>query len=311
MSDSLDTLGKELSQAGNYVANQETVCALFLARELQKPLLIEGPPGSGKTELALAAARILKKPLIRMQCYEGLDEAKALYEWKYGKQLLYTQLLKDKLEDLTKGAKALEDAMGKLLSLEDLFFSEDFLEPRPLLQALREKKGSVLLIDEIDKADEAFEAFLLEILSDYQISIPEIGTFRAETPPLVILTSNATRDLGGALRRRCLHLALTFPEIARMRQIIQIHLPHMEERLLDSVLHFVDSLRKEDLRKIPSIAETVDWARALLLLHAEILDEAIVKKTLTALLKMEQDVETILPRLEKILGRAEGAPKAP
>ena len=297
----MELLREALAKKADYVADEKIGAALFLAEALQKPLLVEGPPGAGKTELALAAAKALQKPLIRLQCYEGLDETKALYEWQYGKQLLYTQLLKDKLHDVLKDAPTLNEAMGKLLSLEDLFFSEDFLSPRPLLKALREKEGAVLLLDEIDKADEAFEAFLLEILSDYQISIPELGTFRAARPPLVILTSNETRDLGGALRRRCLHLALGFPDRDRMRRIVQAHLPNIEDRLLESVLSFVEALREEDLRKSPSIAETVDWARALLLLHAERLDEPLVKKTLTALLKMERDAAAVLPRLETLL----------
>ena len=195
-----------------YIASRRIATALFMARNLQKPILVEGSAGVGKTELALSAARLLGLPLIRMQCYEGLDESKALYEWKYGKQLLYTQILKDQMGETLAGAKSMDDAMERLHGIGDLFFSEHFLEPRPLLKALQQDGGCVLLIDEIDKSDEAFEAFLLEVLSAFQVSVPELGVIKANIPPLVFLTSNNVRDLGDALKRRCLHLHIPLPE---------------------------------------------------------------------------------------------------
>ena len=200
-----------------YVSDDQIATALFLAQKLEKPLLVEGPPGVGKTELAKATAEYLGLNMIRLQCYEGLDEGKALYEWQYGKQLLYTQVLKEKLGDVMQGAETLDESMTRLGGFEDVFFSEQFLQTRPLLEALRADDGIVLLIDEIDKSDDEFEAFLLEILSDYQISIPELGTVKAKKPPLVFLTSNNTREIGDALKRRCLHLYIPFPD-ARARK---------------------------------------------------------------------------------------------
>ena len=207
-----------------YVCSDDIAMSVYLACQLQKPILIEGPPGVGKTELAKKTSEYLNSELIRMQCYEGLDEAKALYEWKYGKQLLYTQLLKDQLGDVMRGAKGLDESVGRLHQFGDIFYSDEFLEPRPLLQALRKEDGAVLLIDEIDKADQEFEAFLLELLSDYQVSIPEIGTVKAVTKPIVILTSNNTRELGDALKRRCLHLYIPFPDPKLEQEIISVHL---------------------------------------------------------------------------------------
>ncbi|MGH6999286.1 MAG: AAA family ATPase, partial [Phenylobacterium sp.] len=202
---SVDALIEGLASVG-YIASRRIATALYMAIHLQKPILVEGSAGVGKTELALSTAKLLGQPLIRMQCYEGLDESKALYEWKYGKQLLYTQILKDRMGAALSDAEDMDAAMERLHGIGDLFFSEPFLEPRPLMKALKEDDGCVLLIDEIDKSDEAFEAFLLEVLSAYQVSIPELGVIEAKTPPLVFLTSNNIRDLGDALKRRCLHL---------------------------------------------------------------------------------------------------------
>ncbi len=284
-----------------YIASRRIATALFLATRLRKPILVEGTPGVGKTELALSAAALMGLPLIRLQCHEGLDESKALYEWKYGKQLLYTQILKDHLGAALAGAPDMASAMARLHETGDLFFSEPFLEARPLLAALREPGGAVLLIDEIDKSDEAFEAFLLEMLSAFQVSIPEIGVIRATTPPVVFLTSNNVRDLGDALKRRCLHLHIPLPDQALEERIVAARVPDVEAGLRTRLVRFVQSLRGLDLRKPPAISETVDWARALVLLHAAALDEALVRETLSLLLKYETDVEAVAPRIGALL----------
>ncbi|HEX5263546.1 MAG TPA: MoxR family ATPase, partial [Phenylobacterium sp.] len=259
---SVDALVEGLGSVG-YIASRRIATALYMAVHLQKPILVEGSAGVDKTELALSTARLLAKPLIRMQCYEGLDESKALYEWKYGKQLLYTQILKDRMGTALADAPNMDAAMDRLHGMGDLFFSEPFLEPRPLMQALRQDDGCILLIDEIDKSDEAFEAFLLEVLSAYQVSVPELGVIVAKTPPLVFLTSNNVRDLGDALKRRCLHLHIPLPEPALEERIVATRVPGIEQSLTNQLVAFVQSLRTLDLRKAPSISETVDWARAL------------------------------------------------
>ena len=289
---SIDAITEGLGSVG-YISTREISTALYIAHNLRKPILIEGPAGVGKTDLAASMARWLDAPLTRLQCYEGLDEGKSLYEWKYGKQLLYTQLLKEKLSDVMDGASTLDTAFDKLTSFEDLFFSETFLEPRPLLTAMQQDSGSVLLIDEIDKSDEEFEAFLLEVLSDYQVTVPEIGTIRAKVPPLVILTSNNIRELGDALKRRCLHLHIDFPEAERERAIVRARVPDVSESLLTQLVSFVQGLRDLDIRKQPSISETVDWARTLLLMHATELDEDMVRATLNVLLKHESDISAV------------------
>ncbi len=284
-----------------YIASRKIATALYMAQHLQKPVLVEGSAGVGKTELALSTATMLGLPLIRMQCYEGLDEAKALYEWKYGKQLLYTQILKDRMGEALAGAATMDLAMERLHGMGDLFFSEGFLEPRPLLKALREEGGAVLLIDEIDKSDEAFEAFLLEILSSYQVSVPELGVIKAVVPPIVFLTSNNVRDLGDALKRRCLHLHIPLPDPALETRIVASRVPGIEAELTRRLVTFVQSLRHMDLRKSPSISETVDWARVLMLLNAETLDADLVRETLNVLLKFEQDIDAVEPQLGELL----------
>ena len=238
-----------------YVSDEQIATALYLAQKLEKPLLVEGPPGVGKTELAKATAEYLGLNMIRLQCYEGLDEGKALYEWQYGKQLLYTQVLKEKLGDVMQGAETLDESMARLGGFEDVFFSEQFLQTRPLLEALRADDGIVLLIDEIDKSDDEFEAFLLEILSDYQISIPELGTVKAKKPPLVFLTSNNTREIGDALKRRCLHLYIPFPDAARENTILQARVPELDDGLRANVVNFVQAVRDMDLKKPPAVSE--------------------------------------------------------
>src|SRR5690242_6109627 len=208
---SIEAVEQGLASVG-YIPSRQISTAVYLAQHLEKPILVEGPAGVGKTELAKSVAAILDLTLIRMQCYEGLDESKALYEWKYGKQLLYTQILKDNIGDVIGATETLPDALTKLHAFDDIFFSQQFLEPRPLLRALQQPGGAVLLIDEIDKSDQEFEAFLLEILSDYQVTIPEIGSIHAIRTPIVLLTSNSTRDLGDALKSRCRHIQICFPD---------------------------------------------------------------------------------------------------
>ena len=305
---SVESIIEGLAGVG-YIASRRIATSLYMANHLQKPILVEGSAGVGKTELALSTAALLGLPLIRMQCYEGLDESKALYEWKYGKQLLYTQILKDRMGETLGDAKTMEAAMDKLHGMGDLFFSEPFLEPRPLLQALRQPGGAVLLIDEIDKSDEAFEAFLLEILSAFQVSVPELGVIKADIPPLVFLTSNNVRDLGDALKRRCLHLHIPLPDAALETRIVASRVPGIEATLTQELVSFVQSLRHMDLRKSPSISETVDWARVLILLHAHALEPEMVRETLNVLLKFEQDIVAVEPKIVEIM--REGAKAAP
>ena len=296
---SIETLGHAFENV-NYLTSPHIATTVYLSYHLDKPLLVEGPAGVGKTELAKKTAEMLDVPLIRLQCYEGLDESKALYEWKYGKQLLYTQILKDKLNDLT-GGKSLEDSIKALHRFDDIFFTDHFLEPRPLLSALQQENGCVLLIDEIDKADDEFEAFLLEVLSDFQVSIPEIGTMRAKTKPLVFLTSNNTRDLSDALKRRCLHLFISLPGAKLERQIVRLHVPAIDEFLNRQLVSFVQKIRALDIKKIPSVSETIDWARAIILLQHNSLSPDVVQETLHALLKFETDIETARERVPEIL----------
>ncbi len=300
---SIDAVTSGLTEVG-YISTAAISTAVYLAHHLRKPVLIEGPAGVCKTDLARSVAKYLGYPLLRMQCYEGLDESKALYEWKYGKQLLYTQILKEKIHDLVADADGLDASFAKLGDFQDLFFSRDFLEPRPLLKAMEQTGGSVLLIDEIDKSDEEFEALLLEILSDYQVTVPEIGTIEADVPPLVMLTSNATRELGDALKRRCLHLHIDFPDAERERLIVRARVPDVSDKLLAQLVSFVQLLRGENLRKLPSISETIDWARTLLLLHADALEPAMVRDTLNVILKRQSDILAVTGKAEALTHEA-------
>ena len=244
----------------------------------------------GKTELAKVIAGALGRELIRLQCYEGLDEAKALYEWEYAKQLLYTQILKDKISEIVGGAASLRAAVDRIAHEDDVFFSERFILPRPLLQAISAATPTVLLIDEIDKADSEFEAFLLEVLSDFQVSVPELGTLRAKHIPIVILTSNNAREMSDALKRRCLHLYIDFPAASQELDIVRLKVPNITETLAQDVVDVVQRIRQVDLKKVPSISETLDWAKALTLLNIERLDQETVHDTLNTILKYEGDI---------------------
>jgi MoxR-like ATPase len=280
-------------EALGYVCSRRIATTLYLAGHLQKPVLIEGPAGVGKTELAKTMAVYLSLPMIRLQCYEGLDESKALYEWKYGKQLLYTQILRERLNEVLAGEKGLAAAVSRLHQHDDLFFSMDFIEPRPLLKAIQGREGAVLLIDEVDRADEEFEAFLLEVLSDYQISVPEVGTIKAVRKPFAFLTSNNTREMSEALKRRCLHLFIPFPDGPLEKAILKVRVPDLSETLRGQLVSFIQQLRKMDLKKLPSVSETIDWAKALMLLHADKLTFELVRDTLNVFLKFEGDIEMV------------------
>ena len=282
---------KDCLKTQKYIANDEVSTILYLSQQLGKPVLAEGPAGVGKTELAKAFAGATDRELIRLQCYEGLDESKALYEWEYAKQLLYTQLLRDKLQQTLSSAENLKEAADRLANEEDIFFSMRFLLKRPLLKAILSEKPTVLLIDEIDRSDAEFEAFLLEILSDFQVSVPELGTLKAIHRPMVILTSNNTRELSEALKRRCLYLYIDYPSIEQELAVVRLKVPELNSKLARQAVEFVHRLRTFDLRKSPSISETLDWAKALVTLNAQNLDDSTLETTLSVLLKHENDLQ--------------------
>jgi len=273
-----------------YITNERVETAIFLALALEQPLLIEGPAGAGKTEVAKVLAAMLETQLVRLQCYEGLDEARALYEWNYQKQLLRLQ--------------AGEHQGQRWEELSHDIFSRDYLLERPLLKAILAPRKVVLLIDEIDKADEEFEAFLLEALAEFQVSVPELGTLRAAERPVVVLTSNRARELSEALRRRCLHLFIDFPGIEQERKIIELKVPDLPERMAAEAARLVNALRKLDLKKAPSIAETLDWTRALVRLGVRELDTAAVRSTIGVLLKHEDDRNRAEGKLATLIGRS-------
>lgn len=283
---SLEFVQSGLKQS-HYITTAKVETAVYLALVLEKPLLIEGPTGVGKTEVAKVLAELLHTDLVRLQCYEGLDESRALFEWNYQKQLLRIQA--DTAQD-----HGWEDVSAHV-------FSRDYLLERPLLRAISAPRKIVLLIDEIDKADEEFEAFLLEVLSDFQVSVPELGTLRATYKPVVILTSNRARELSEALKRRCLHLYIDFPGPEEEARIITLKAPELEERLRRQVARFVHGLRKLDVKKSPSIAETLDWARALVALGVKELDAPTIKRTLNIVLKYEEDIRKAEGRVGDLL----------
>ncbi|MDR0965901.1 MAG: MoxR family ATPase [Myxococcales bacterium] len=295
----IDETKRALISAG-YVASEAIATAAFLSNGLGKALLVEGPAGVGKTELGRALATATGRMLIRLQCYEGLDESRALYEWDYTKQLIYTQLLKEKVGALIEGADTLEAAARRIGESGAAFFNERFLLPRPVLQALLSDTPTLLLVDEIDKADPEFEAFLLEVFEGWSVTLPELGTIAARHPPRAVLTSNNARELSDALRRRCLHLWLDFPDEAREVEIVRSRLPGISERLARRVVAAVHKLRDFELKKPPSLSETLDWARALSLLGVEELGLDVLSQTLGVTLKHASDERITRERLFEV-----------
>jgi MoxR-like ATPase len=300
-------------EALQYITNRSIGTVVYLAAALKKPILVEGPAGVGKTELAKVLSAALGRELIRLQCYEGLDEPKALYEWEYAKQLLYTQILKDKISEVIGGARSLTEAVDRIATEDDVFFSDRFLLPRPLLRAITSPEPAVLLIDEIDKSDSEFEAFLLEILSDFQVSVPELGTLKARHLPLVVLTSNNAREMSDALKRRCLHLYIDFPDKAHELAIVKLKVAGVGEQLAGDIVSLIQRIRKLDLKKHPSISETLDWTRALVLLNVDSLEHDLVDETLSVILKYEGDIKKAQQELKDFreLQRAKQKQQAP
>ncbi len=289
-------------ESAGYICTREIATVIFLAAGTQKPVLVEGPAGVGKTELAKVVSRSLGRELIRLQCYEGLDEAKALYEWEYAKQLLYTQIVKDKLADAVQGAGSLSEAVESIAGQEDAFFSERFMLPRPLLQAIRSSSPVVLLVDEVDKSDPEFEAFLLEVLSDYQVTIPELGTITANHVPFVVLTSNSYRDMSDALKRRCLHLYIDYPDQETELAIVRSKVPGISRSLADQMVAAMARIRDLDLKKAPSISETLDWARSLIALQTTALTPDVIEETLSVICKHREDARLVRGEVRKVSG---------
>jgi MoxR-like ATPase len=290
--DSIEETQKSLKKHG-YISSREIATIVFLAGATGKPILIEGPAGVGKTELAKTVSRALGRELIRLQCYEGIDEAKAIYEWEYAKQLLYTQMLKEKIHDILSADDTLPSAVRKIAAQENAFFSDHFIQPRPLLKAISSPNPVVLLVDEVDKSDHEFEAFLLELLSDYQISIPELGTIQAKHIPFVVLTSNNSREMSDTLKRRCLYLYIDYPTPDREREIVFLKHPGIDEHLVAKVVEIVTDIRSLDLKKRPCISETLDWTRSLLALQATEIPLELIIGTLSVLCKYRSDIEMV------------------
>ncbi len=288
--ESVDEVAQRFADEG-YLADSRLATTLFLTTRLDKPLLLEGPAGVGKTELATKLAAVTGRRLLRLQCYEGQDESKALYEWDYGKQLLYTQMLREKISEIVADSPDLHSAVEAIGKQDNVFFSDRFLAPRPLLDAVRGEEPAVLLIDEVDRADEALEAVLLECLGEYQVSVPEVGTYTASTPPYVVLTSNNTRDLSAALKRRCLHLFLDYPDVERELEIIKSKRTGLSAAAARQLVEVVREIRELPLRKAPSISETIDWARTLAVLGVEELDPQLLADTVNVVLKYERDLD--------------------
>ncbi|MEU0269885.1 MoxR family ATPase [Nocardioides sp. NPDC006303] len=284
-----------------YLADDRLATTVFLQTRLEKPVLLEGPAGVGKTQLAESLAAATGRRLIRLQCYEGQDETKALYEWDYGKQLLYTQILREKIGQVVEDAADLNEAVERIAKQDSVFFSQRFLAARPLLEAIDSDTPVVLLIDEVDRADEALEAVLLELLAEFQISIPEIGTVTARTMPYVVLTSNNTRDLSAALKRRCLHLFLDYPDATRELEIIRSKETGLADSLAARLVDIVRGIRELELRKAPSISETVDWARTLAVLGVEELTADVLSTTLNVVVKYERDLKRVMEALPRLV----------
>lgn len=300
MFDTVEEVHKGLRDQ-QYICGKNIATVVFLAKQLGKPVLVEGPAGVGKTELGKVVAGALGLPIIRLQCYEGLDESKALYEWEYSKQLLYTQMLRDKISQILEGANTLKEASERIAAQDDVFFSERFIVPRPLLRAISSEDPVLLLIDEVDKSDPEFEAFLLEVLSDYTVSVPEIGTLHAKHIPLVFLTSNNAREMSDALKRRCLHLYIDYPDEAAEVEILNTKVPGIDKRLVEDIVRLVQKIRGLDLKKAPSISETLDWARALMVMNAESLEAELVTDTLNIILKHQGDIQKAQGELSRLL----------
>ncbi|MBW2481435.1 MAG: MoxR family ATPase [Deltaproteobacteria bacterium] len=288
-------------EAADYICSKTIATVVFLAQATRKPVLVEGPAGVGKTELSKAVSRSLGRELIRLQCYEGLDETKALYEWEYAKQLLYTQMVKEKIDDVVSGARNLPDAVDRIAAQEDAFFSERFIQPRPLLQAISSPKPVVLLVDEVDKSDPEFEAFLLEVLSDFQVSIPELGTRTARNIPFVFLTSNDSRDMSDALKRRCIHLYIDYPDRDLEMRIVQLKIPQIKDRLAGQLIDSIHKIRDLDLKKKPCVSETLDWAQSLIALQIEDLSLEVVRDTLNVILKYQADADLVGEKLNQLI----------
>jgi MoxR-like ATPase len=305
MFQSIDQVLAKLTEQ-DYIGDKKIGTVVFLADKLEKPVLVEGPAGVGKTELAKVVAKATGRKLIRLQCYEGLDEAKALYEWEYSKQLLYTQILKEKFTEAMAGASSLRDAAERVGKEDSVFFSYNFIVPRPLLTAITSDEPVLLLIDEVDKSDPEFEAFLLEVLSDFQVTVPELGTVTCKRKPLVFLTSNNAREMSDALKRRCLHLYIDFPNEELEKRILETKVPEAAKGLVDDLVGMMHRLRQLDLKKTPSISETLDWARALLALNATELDAELVSQTFNVILKYEGDVRKAQAELDKLLQKKAG-----
>jgi MoxR-like ATPase len=289
----------------SYICSKEISTAIFLSEHMQKPILVEGSAGVGKTSLASVWAEAADMELIRLQCYEGLDETKALYEWEYAKQILYTQILKEKINEVISDCASLNEAVERINRQDDAFFSERFVLPRPLLRAILSDRKLVLLIDEVDKADPEFEAFLLEMLSDFQVSIPELGTIKAKHIPNVLLTSNNTREMTDALKRRCLHLFIDFPAGDQEMEIVRLKVPGISETLTRQVVEVIQKVRTIDLKKLPSISETLDWARALTILNIDALDQETIRSTLNLFLKYEGDIKKVSDNLQSLLANTD------
>jgi MoxR-like ATPase len=297
---SIDDVVSRFAAAG-YITDRRLATTIYLVTRLNKPVLLEGPAGVGKTELAKTLAAVTGRRLLRLQCYEGQDETRALYEWDYGKQLLYTQMLREKINDIIADAPDIPAAVARIEAHDGVFFSDHFLVARPLLDAIRGEQPAVLLIDEVDRADEALEAVFLECLGEFQVSVPEIGTYTAKTPPYVVLTSNNTRDLSAALKRRCLHLFLDYPDAERELEIVRSKRTGLPEAAARQLVQVVRGLRQLPLRKSPSISETIDWARTLVVLGVDELDAGVLADTANIVLKYERDMQCAVEAMPRLV----------